>query len=91
MSGAHVLTLAAGGGVLPLMAAAAGAASVTAIERSRMLYRMARQVPCCSAFAPLLPLPHSHGSGTSCRQCSPPHKLLQATTRKRQEQIANLS
>ena len=42
--GARVLTLAAGGGVLPLLAAAAGAASVIAVERSRMLYRMARQV-----------------------------------------------
>ena len=30
--------------MLPLLAAAAGAGSVTAVERSRMLYRMARQV-----------------------------------------------
>jgi predicted RNA methylase len=36
--------LGAGTGVLPLMAAAAGAGSVTAVERTRMLYRMARQV-----------------------------------------------
>jgi hypothetical protein len=55
-SGAHALTLAAGGGVLPLLAAAAGAANVTAVERSRMLYRMARQVLCCAVFTP----PHLH-------------------------------
>lgn len=41
---AHVLVLGAGGGLLALMAAAAGARRVTAVERSRMLYRMARQV-----------------------------------------------
>lgn len=43
-AGAHVLVLGAGTGVLPLMAAGAGAGSVTAVERTRMLYRMARQV-----------------------------------------------
>lgn len=42
--GAHVLALSSGGGVLPLMAAAAGAARVTAVERSRMLYRMTKQI-----------------------------------------------
>lgn len=36
--------LGAGTGVLPLMTAAAGAGSVTAVERTRMLFRMARQV-----------------------------------------------
>ncbi len=52
--GARVLTLAAGGGVLPLLAAAAGAAHVTAVERSRMLYRMARQVGNPAHAAPQL-------------------------------------
>jgi predicted RNA methylase len=41
---AHVLVLGADTGLLPLMATAAGAGSVTAVERTRMLYRMARQV-----------------------------------------------
>lgn len=41
-AGAHVLVLGAGTGVLALSAAAAGAGRVTAVERSRMLYRMAR-------------------------------------------------
>jgi predicted RNA methylase len=43
-AGAHVLVLGAGTGLLPLMSAAAGAGSVTAVERTRMLYRMASQV-----------------------------------------------
>lgn len=42
--GKRVLCLSAGGGIMPIMCAAAGAHSVTAIERSRMLYRMAKQV-----------------------------------------------
>jgi predicted RNA methylase len=42
--GAHVLVLSSGGGVLPLLAARAGAGHVTAVERGRMLYRMAKQV-----------------------------------------------
>lgn len=33
----------AGGGLLPLLAAEAGASSVAAVHRSRMLYRMAKQ------------------------------------------------
>lgn len=41
-AGAHVLVLGSGTGVLALAAAAAGAARVTAVERGRMLYRMAR-------------------------------------------------
>ena len=40
----HVLVLGSGGGLLSLVAAGAGAGSVTAVERSRMLYRMAKQV-----------------------------------------------
>ena len=40
---AHVLVLGAGGGLLGLLAAQAGADRVTAVERTRMLYRMARQ------------------------------------------------
>lgn len=39
----HVLTVEAGGGYLPLMAGRSGAPRVTALERSRMLYRMAKQ------------------------------------------------
>ncbi|CAL8464829.1 g4364 [Coccomyxa elongata] len=42
-AGAHVLALGAGSGVLALMAARAGARRVTAVERSRMLFRLARQ------------------------------------------------
>ena len=49
---AHVLTLASGGGVLPLMAAATSARLVTGVERSHMLYRMARQVLAANASAP---------------------------------------
>ena len=41
--GADVLVLGAGGGLLSLLAAQAGAGCVTAVERSRMLYRMAKQ------------------------------------------------
>jgi hypothetical protein len=40
---ADVLVLGAGGGLLSLLAAQAGAGSVMAVERSRMLYRMAKQ------------------------------------------------
>ena len=40
----HVLVLGSGGGVLSLLTAKAGAGQVTAIERSRMLYRMAKQI-----------------------------------------------
>lgn len=40
----HVLTLGAGGGVLPLIAAAKSPRRVTAVERGRMLYRMAKQI-----------------------------------------------
>jgi len=42
--GGHVLALGSGGGLLSLMAAKHGAGRVSAIERSRMLYRMAKQV-----------------------------------------------
>ncbi|KAL4447971.1 hypothetical protein ABPG75_005190 [Micractinium tetrahymenae] len=42
--GASALVLGSGGGLLPLLAAEAGAGEVTAVERSRMLYRMAKQV-----------------------------------------------
>ena len=43
LSGADALVLGAGGGLLSLLAAQAGAGSVIAVERSRMLYRMAKQ------------------------------------------------
>ena len=49
---AHVITLASGGGVLALRAAAEGARMVTGIESSRMLYRMARQILADNATAP---------------------------------------
>eukprot|EP00887_Chlorella_sp_A99_P004798 scaffold4.g4798.t1 len=39
----HALVLAAGGGALGLLAARAGAGAVTCVERSRMLFRMAKQ------------------------------------------------
>ena len=42
-AGAHVLVLGQGTGVLALLAARAGAARVSGVERSRMLFRMARQ------------------------------------------------
>lgn len=38
-----MLALGAGGGLLALLAAGAGAGRVTAVERSRSLYRMTRQ------------------------------------------------
>lgn len=41
--GADALVLGAGGGLLALLAAQAGCGSVTAVERSRMLFRMAKQ------------------------------------------------
>lgn len=41
---ALTLVLGTGGGLLPLLAAQAGAGEVVAVERSRMLYRMAKQV-----------------------------------------------
>ncbi|KAK9803026.1 hypothetical protein WJX72_005333 [[Myrmecia] bisecta] len=41
--GGHILVLGTGTGVLGLMAARAGAGRVTCIERSRMLFRMAKQ------------------------------------------------
>ncbi|KAK9917705.1 hypothetical protein WJX75_007354 [Coccomyxa subellipsoidea] len=50
--GAHILVLGAGSGVLALMAARAGAGRVTAVERSRMLYRMARQALDANLDAP---------------------------------------
>ncbi len=40
----HALVIGAGGGILGLLAAQAGAQSVTQIERCRMLYRMAKQI-----------------------------------------------
>ena len=43
ISGAHVLVLGQGSGMLGLLAARAGATVVTCIERSAMLYRMAAQ------------------------------------------------
>lgn len=42
--GAFTLVLGTSGGLLPLLAAQAGTGQVAAVERSRMLYRMARQV-----------------------------------------------
>jgi predicted RNA methylase len=42
--GAHVLALGSGGGLLSLLAAKHGAGRVSAVERSRMLYRMAKQI-----------------------------------------------
>ncbi|EIE22937.1 hypothetical protein COCSUDRAFT_83709 [Coccomyxa subellipsoidea C-169] len=50
--GAHILVLGAGSGLLALMAARAGAGRVTAVERSRMLYRMARQALDANLDAP---------------------------------------
>lgn len=43
-AGEHVLALGTGSGLLALLAAGAGAGRVTAVERSRSLYRMAKQV-----------------------------------------------
>ena len=43
-TGAHVLVLGQGSGILALLAARAGAERVSSVERSRMLYRMAKQV-----------------------------------------------
>lgn len=40
----HALVIGAGGGILGLLAAQAGAQSVTQVERCRMLYRMAKQI-----------------------------------------------
>lgn len=51
-AGAHILVLGAGSGVLALMAARAGAGRVTAVERSRMQYRMARQALDANLDAP---------------------------------------
>ena len=42
-TGAHVLVLGQGTGVLALLAARAGAGRVSSVERSRMLFRMAKQ------------------------------------------------
>ena len=57
-----MLVLSQGTGVLALMAARAGAGHVTAVERSRMMYRMAKQAmasnPCSSIH--LLDRPLSH-------------------------------
>ena len=50
--GAQVLTLAAGGGALPLLATAAADTHVVAVERSRMLYRVARQVRNPALYSP---------------------------------------
>ena len=44
LDGKSALVVSAGGGVLGLIAAKAGASWVTQVERSRMLYRMAKQV-----------------------------------------------
>lgn len=43
-SSKHALAISAGGGVLGLLAAQAGATTVTQVERCRMLYRMAKQI-----------------------------------------------
>ena len=48
-----VLAVSAGGGVLGLIAAKAGASNVTQVERSRMLYRMAKQVRDSNEEGPL--------------------------------------
>lgn len=47
-----MLVLGAGGGLLGLLAARAGAGRVTMVERSRMLYRMARQALDANPNAP---------------------------------------
>ena len=47
-----MLVLGGGGGVAALLAARAGAGRVTAVERERMLYRMARQALAANAAAP---------------------------------------
>lgn len=47
-----MLVLGAGSGILSLSAAAAGASSVTAVERSRFLYRMARDLMDANSYAP---------------------------------------
>jgi len=41
---AHALVVSSGGGILGLMAAETGISQVTQVERSRMLYRMAKQI-----------------------------------------------
>ena len=42
-TGAHVLVLGQGSGMLALLAARAGAGRLSSVERSRMLFRMAKQ------------------------------------------------
>lgn len=53
--GAHVLVLGGGGGLAALLAARAGAGHVTAVERGRMLFRMAAQALAANAAAPGTP------------------------------------
>ena len=53
--GAHVLVLGGGGGLAALLAARAGAGRVTAVERGRMLFRMAAQALAANAAAPGAP------------------------------------
>jgi len=50
--GAHVLVLGGGGGAAALLAARAGDARVTAVERGRLLHRMAAQALAANAAAP---------------------------------------
>ena len=44
VSSSHAVVISSGGGVLGLLAAQAGAHKVTQVERSKMLYRMAKQI-----------------------------------------------
>lgn len=67
-----MLVLSQGTGVLPMLAVQSGAGTVTAIERGRMLYRMAKQTlaanPSLADSISLLdrPLSHCAVSGESC-------------------------
>lgn len=51
-AGAHVLVLGQGSGILAMLAARCGAGRVTCVERSRMLYRMAKQALLSNRDAP---------------------------------------
>ena len=51
-AGAHVLAVGAGTGILALTSAAAGSGEVTALERSKMMYHMAKQAVKANRWGP---------------------------------------